>query len=677
MTIEDEKTLEKAGGQDDRWLFAGFAALVALAFAGYMGVVFSDYITLDDPQYVYANPMVQKGLTGETIVWAFTSVTVSNWHPVTMLSHLLDVTLFGVEYPGGHHATGLMLHIVNACLLFWVLLKATGMRGRAWVVAGLFAVHPIHVESVAWISSRKDVLSLMFVLLTMLTYMMWVESGRRMKGFWLVLGGCALALMSKPTAVTLPAVLLLMDFWPLKRLTKWGDLKELVVEKLPLMALCAAAAICTFIVQRTSNAMAGMDVMPMDARLANVPVSYARYLTKLAWPADLAVLYPHPVYWGAGAVAMAAVIVAAITIWAIYWGIKRDKRYVLVGWLWFLGVLVPMIGVVQVGSQSMADRYAYISFIGLYILVVWAVAEKLDGMRVTTRMRAVICAVVLVGLTLTTRTQVGYWTTPRALYAHGLTVTKGNFFLLNNLGEVCLSEGKPEEARGYLQEALKIHPGLAAGHENLGLALFQLGDYAGAAKEYRQAIELGSKRTATQLNLGWALVEGGRPQQALEVFKALDATDGAKPETQTGIGVALGRLNREKEAQAVFEGVLKEWPWYMAVRYHYAQMLLYWPGAKGDPMAAVNMLMPALKSEPGNTPVVLLMAEALWELNNEKNAMTLLEAALKDAPNDKRLQDAVRNGRAGGARNPYSSRPDERPTSTLPPITIPEYTKNY
>jgi protein O-mannosyl-transferase len=672
----NQQLMEDAQDPAGRWTLMGFLALIVLAFAGYMGVLFNDYITIDDPQYVYANEMVKKGLTGETIAWAFTSVTASNWHPLTMLSHLLDVSLFGVGEPGGQHGTALVLHIANACLLFWLLVKATGMTGRAWVVAALFAVHPIHVESVAWISSRKDVLSLFFVLLTMLAYVRWVERGRQVRDYWPIAAAYALALMSKPTAVTLPAVLLLMDFWPLKRWVAWKDVKGLVVEKLPLAGLCLAASVCTFIVQRLGNAMANASDVPMAARVMNAPVSYVRYLKKLLWPDDLAVLYPHPVYWGSAVVAFCVAVLVAVTCVVVYLAAKRGKGYALVGWLWFLGVLVPMIGLVQVGSQSMADRYAYISFIGLYIALVWGVAEALDAKRVNLRVRALVCIGVLVGLTLSTREQVGYWASPRSLYAHGVSVTKDNFFLLNNLGEAYLTEGKPDEALPYLKEAVRIHPGLIQGHENLGLALVQTGDYPGAVGEYRKAIELGSTRPATRLNLGWALLEAGQGKEALEVFRTMLDAQGPSPDVLTGMGASLAKIGREKDAKAMFDSVLKQWPDYMAVRYHYAKLLLTWkqggewthgPRAATDPMGAINMLMPALKSGPGNTPVVLLMAKALETAGNKQNARTLLEAAIKDSPNDKRLQDALKYGQ--GVVEEQVLPP------AAAPITIPQYTQ--
>jgi protein O-mannosyl-transferase len=623
---------------DARWVFLGLVGLVVLALAGHMGVIFNDYITLDDGQYIYQNPMVVKGLTPETFVWAFTSTTASNWHPVTMLSHLLDVTVFGIDNPGAHHGVSLFFHCANACLVFWVLFGLTGCCTRSWVVAALFAVHPIHVESVAWASSRKDVLSLFFVLLTLWNYVIWIENGRKTTGFVRILLFYALALMSKPTAVTLPALMLLLDFWPLKRFSDFKGFIRLALEKVPLMALCAGMAVLTFLVQKSSNAMADISAVPMSARLANAPVSYARYLGKLFYPNDLAVLYPYqhwPTYVTAGCLGL-LVFLTGLVVWAAISGVKGKYYYHVVAWFWFLGVLVPMIGVVQVGSQSMADRYAYISFIGLYVMVVWGAADFLDWAKVDVRARAVLCAGVLVALTMVTRVQVGYWAGPRPLYEHGVAVTKENFFLLNNLGEALLGEGRLAEARVALEESVRIHPGLVAGHENLGLVLMMLDEPGLAAREYQEALRLGSSRPATRLNLGWALLESGKPEEALGVFKDLEPS----ADSLTGVGAALAGMGKFEEARGVFDEVGRQWPGYSAVVYYRAKMLL----DQGDAGGAMGLLAQLVRAEPGNAPAVVLLAKAMEKNGDVAGARALMEDARQKFPGNARVN---RGGIAG------------------------------
>ncbi len=618
---------------DARTTFIGLVALVFITLIAYMGVAFNDYITLDDPGYVYQNPMVQKGLTPETAVWAFTSVNVSNWHPVTMLSHLLDVTLFGIENPGAQHGVSLLIHTLNACLLFWLLCKTTGMPGRAWVVAALFAVHPIHVESVAWISSRKDVLSLFFVLISMLAYVRWLDRGRKPVDYLLILLAYAMALMSKPTAVTLPALLLLLDLWPLNRFTSFKDLGKLTLEKIPLMFLAGIMSLVTYLTQQATHAMAGQEKLPIDARLANIPVSYVRYLRKLVYPEDLAVLYPHPASWTMLGVGVSVFVLLSLTKIVASEAAQERKKYSITGWLWFLGALIPMIGLVQVGSQSMADRYAYISFIGLYIMLVWMMANTLDQIRLDIRLRVVLCIGILACLVMVTRTQVGYWAGPESLYTRGIAVTKDNFFLLNNLGEVQLSLGRPREAKANLEEAVRLHPGLVQAHENLGLALMALDEPVAAAKEYQQALDLGSIRQSARLNLGWALLESGRPQDALEAFKAL----GTAPDALTGVAASLARLGKGAEARVVFEQVRAQAPGYTGVVYHQARMLL----DEGDAAGAAAMLLPIIQSEPGNAPAMLLMAKALAKKGDTASAQRVLEEARLRFPDNVRVEKAI------------------------------------
>jgi tetratricopeptide (TPR) repeat protein len=436
------------------------AALALLTLAAYLPTLHNGFVNLDDGLYVTGNPHVQQGITGAGVAWALTANVANNWHPLTLLSHLLDCQLFGLD-AAGHHATSLLLHLANVVLLFAVLRRLTGAVWRSAAVAALFAVHPAHVESVAWVAERKDVLSALFWLLAMAAYGRYAR--RPSVGRYLPVAlAMALGLAAKPMVVTLPFALLLLDIWPLERLgLGW---KRLAVEKLPLLALSAASSLVTLHYQRTSLAPLGLD--PWSLRLANAAVSYTAYLGKLLLPSNLAVFYPIPLAIPAWKVAGAVALLAILTALAVR--TARKAPWLLVGWLWFLGTLVPVIGLVQVGRQAMADRYTYIPSIGLFVAIVWGIAGLVGERRAVL---ATAAAVVIALLVAGTWMQAGTWRDSVTLYRHALAVTPDNYLAHLGLAKALVAKGDGAGAAEQYRAALALRPGLIEARAGLEAVL--------------------------------------------------------------------------------------------------------------------------------------------------------------------------------------------------------------
>jgi hypothetical protein len=486
----------------------------------YFPVTFSDFINYDDPEYITNNYYVQQGLQWSAIRWAFTAGYASNWHPLTWISHMLDCQLFGMN-PHAHHSVNLAFHILNAVLLLLLLERMTGQMWRSAVVAGLFALHPLHVESVAWISERKDVLSAFFFMLTLGAYVRYVEESKvhspQSKVFYsLSLLAFACGLMSKPMLVTLPFLLLLIDFWPLARFSI-SDLKtrrtvwvRLVLEKVPFFILSIAASVVTFLVQRSGGAVQPFETLPFSLRAANAIVACVKYLAKSVWPADLAPFYPYPDHVSILQISLAVAAIAGLTALVL---VLADKRpCVAVGWLWFLGSLVPVIGLVQVGGQSMADRYTYIPSIGLFIALVWGIRGRFPPSRDTAVWAGIASGIVLLGLGALTRVQAGYWKNSETLFRHALAVTGDNPVMQSYLGGVLVDEGKTTEGIVHLQEALRLNPAYAQAHGKLALAFDIQGRIPEALLEYHAALKWQPNLTEAQNNLAWLLATGPDPK---------------------------------------------------------------------------------------------------------------------------------------------------------------------
>jgi tetratricopeptide (TPR) repeat protein len=527
------------------------------------------FVNYDDDVYVTQNAIVQKGFTLAGIKWAFTTFHASNWHPLTWLSHMADCELFRLN-PGGHHLVSILFHAANAVLLFALIWRLTGALWPGAFVAALFAWHPLHVESVAWISERKDVLSTFFALLTLLSYARFakeskVQSPKSKVFYTLALLAFALGLMSKPMLVTLPFVMLLLDYWPLKRVTSCRLQVEgskvqrfqpatfnlqLVTEKFPFFLLSAGSCIVTFLAQKNS-AVASFATVPLSLRFENAIVAYAGYLWKTVWPANLAIFYPLPKNIAWPTVTAAAAILFFIS--SVVWFGRKRSPYLLVGWLWFLGTLVPVIGLVQVGDQAMADRYTYFPLIGIFLAVAFLAddcARRFCFLRIPISIAAVLILAMCLFLT---EKQLRYWRDSESLFTHALEVTNDNALahlnlgaaleeknetsralmeyqkalqlnpgrheIYNNIGKLLDGEGKPQEALPYCRDAVRLDPKSARSHNVLGIVLLELGRFDEATGEFSEAMRLDSNYAPPHFEMGRALLEQGRDADALPEFR--------------------------------------------------------------------------------------------------------------------------------------------------------------
>jgi len=490
---------------------------LALAFAGF--AVFWQvrsyaFINYDDPQYVTANPHVKAGLTRDSVTWAFTTSHAGNWHPLTWLSHMLDCQLFGTN-PRWHHLTNLLLHVINTLLLFAVLKRMTHALWQSAFVAAAFALHPLHVQSVAWIAERKDVLSTLFWILTMAAYLRYVEHPR-ITSYLLTLLALALGLMAKPMLVTLPFVLLLLDYWPLGRLqckhqnagkalpgskSQSPPLFHLLIEKIPLFILVLSSSIITFIVQQKSGAIKTAETFPWTVRLANALISYLTYIGKMIWPSRLAIFYPHP----AESVSISHAVLAALSLLAISAcaiRLARSHRYLLVGWLWYLGTLVPVIGLVQVGNQAFADRYTYIPLVGLFIIAAWGFPHLLAKYQHRKIVLGTSAVALLLALSICTRIHLRHWRNSISVFEHAIKVTHNNRMAYSNLGVAFLRQRKRDKAITHFTKALQIDPNHAMTHLNLGVALFQKASHDGAIMHFTEALRIQPDLAEAYVNLG-------------------------------------------------------------------------------------------------------------------------------------------------------------------------------
>ena len=503
---------------------------------------FSNY---DDDRYVTENPHIRQGLTAETIRWALIATEQANWHPLTWMSHALDASLFRLN-PAGHHFTSVLLHAMNVILLFLVLIWATGRFGPSLFIAALFAVHPINVESVAWIAERKNVLCTFFFFLTLWAYG-WYSRNPSWKRYLGVFALFVAALASKPMVITLPFVLLLLDYWPLDRVRAQSKEKshtwpKLVLEKWPLFALSMCSAVITMQAQQAGGSIRTTAEVSFGARIANAIYSYAMYLWQMVWPVRLAPLYPHPgdslQSWR---VLIAAVILIGISLAA--WKL-RSRGYPLVGWLWFLGTLVPVIGLVQVGEAAMADRYAYIPLIGVFVMIAFGLADwaELKHLEKWATLPA-IC--VLIALAWFTHRQIGYWQNNESLWSHTLAVTENNFVAEDNLGGALIAEGREEEAHTHFDAAARINPQDPMSRSNLGTYFQTHGQLQDAVKEYQAAIDATSDPAllaSTYANLGVADSGLQNDDRASEDFQhSLQYNPG-----QFNAWLGLGRLARKQ-----------------------------------------------------------------------------------------------------------------------------------
>jgi tetratricopeptide (TPR) repeat protein len=501
----------------------GLAVGICLSLAVLTWFVFGqtlwhDFVNYDDPRYVYENTRITSGLSISGIAWAFTHIHSLNWHPLTTISHMLDCQLYGLK-AGWHHFTNVFLHTLAAILLFLALRQLTGAVWRSAFVAAVFAIHPLRVESVAWIAERKDVLSGVFFMLTLLAYVYYVRLPRVTR-YLLVLLVFACGLMSKPMLVTLPFVLLLLDYWPLARLNSqfWRRL----LEKIPLIALSALSSIITFLVQKA--AVGRTEELPILERITNAVVSYVLYIWQMLWPVNLAVFYPHPEnrlpLWE-----IVSCLVFLICVMAVAITLRKRRPYLITGWLWYLGMLVPVIGLVQVGWQGRADRYTYLPQIGLYIAVTWGVADLTAFYRHQRTALSTAAILIIGALTWCAWVQTSYWHDSERLFRHAAAVTTNNDVADNNLGIVFLGQGKVDEAISLLQTAADLRPDNSPAHENLAKALLQKGRAAEALVHYRKLLELQPDNMEVHNIVGTVLVQQRRVSEGIEEWQKVLAVE--------------------------------------------------------------------------------------------------------------------------------------------------------
>ena len=527
-----------------RW--AACLLLAALVLAAYGPALNCGFVPLDDPAYVTQNPYIQNGLTWQSVAWAFRAGYASNWHPLTWLSHALDIQLFGLN-PAGHHATSVAFHLANSILLFLVLTRMTAAPWRSAMVAGLFAVHPLHVESVAWVAERKDVLSTFFWILSVWAYARYAEHSQRP---WLLasLALFALGLMSKPMVVTLPFVLLLLDCWPLRRA---GDLSSrticrLAVEKMPFFVLAAISCLVTYLVQKNGGSVSSLNHISLGARLDNLPVAYERYLEKTFWPATLEAFYAHPRFWPWWRVVLAGSLLAAITAWAVLrW---KKQPYLAVGWFWFLGMLVPVIGLVQVGNQSMADRYSYLPIVGIFIMAVWGAGELL-----TARTAAILGSLIILVCAGLTWRQTHAWRNYMTLFVPIAEDTAASYDVFFNLALYWQNHGDPAKAATYYEKCLASKPDYALAHNNLGYLLLQNGKAGDAMTHFEAALRSQPVYPEASYNLGRACLSNGLPQRAVDCFRDALKTQPDVAAINLSMGDALEKLGKFDSAIAYFE----------------------------------------------------------------------------------------------------------------------------
>jgi len=534
------------------------AALALLTLACFANALPRTFVNYDDDVYITDNAHVKNGLAPAELGWALTTFHAANWHPATWISHMFDVQLFGLD-ARKHHLVNLLLHAANAAILFLLLARMTGAAWCSAFAAALFAIHPLHVESFAWIAERKDVLSTLLWLLTTAAWLRYLRL-KTAAAYVPVTLLYALGLMAKPMLVTLPFTLLLLDVWPLRRLALSGkasrsDWTRLVREKAPLFALSAASCVVTSIAQGRGGAVQDLMRYPLEGRIANAFVAYAAYLGKTVWPSGLAVFYPYrPFELSSWPVLGAVLAVAGATALAL--AFKRRAPYVAFGWFWYVGTLVPVIGLVQVGGQSMADRYTYVPLIGLFVAVAWGWADAFGRTAVVRTIGVAAACAWLVALSAASQLQLGTWADRKTLFRHAAAVTTDNCLAHEKLGVTLLDEGDIAGAITHLNEAIRILPGYPDAHYNLGLAMVRQGRPADAVEEFKQVIQLDPTSAIAHNNLGGAYIQLGRLDAALEEINAAIRIDPASREAHFNLANLLAQTGRDADAVEAYAKAL-------------------------------------------------------------------------------------------------------------------------
>lgn len=625
------------------------AGLVLVTVAVYAQVVHFDFVGIDDPDYVTENRHVLGGLTGTNIAWAFTSLEKANWHPLTWLSLMLDAELGGKD-PFAFHLTNVVLHVANTLLLFGVLLKMTGRPGPSATVAAWFAVHPLHVESVAWVTERKDTLSTLLGFASLAAYARYATR-HSWGSYGLALLGFGLSLMAKPMLVTLPFILLLLEFWPLGRwnpasATRVGWWRSIPLwDKAPFLALAAASGWITLHAQAKGASVGSFEHFPLGVRIANALVSYVHYAAKMLWPTGLAVQYPYEFdVLSPLNVSLCALLLVSVTAASVW--MARSRPYLLVGWLWYLVTLVPVIGLVQVGAQPMADRYTYVPLVGLFLAIVWGAADLLPFERGTQRIRSGVLAAAAIVTTIllagTAHVQASHWRDTGELFTHALAVSPRNAMARNGLGLDCYERGELDSSVAHYREAIRISPRFVDAHINLAAALVRMGQPAGAASEYALALGLRPGDAETHANLGLVLTQMGRLAEAAGHFaEALRLAPG-EPLAHKGLGYLLAQQGRNEEAAAHLRAGLEGNPEDAATRVNLATVEARL-GRLGEAAAQLDL---ALRIEPNNVAARINLGILLVQQGRPREAIAQFSEVLRRNPGDEIARANLERARA-------------------------------
>lgn len=612
------------------------AALLWLATVGlFLPVRHFDFIDFDDDEYVTADQLTQSGFSLASFKHAWVDPVSDNWHPLTILSHELDCQLYGLD-AGAHHVTNLLFHALNVVLVFLLFCRLTGAFWRSACVAALFGWHPLHVESVAWIAERKDVLSACFGLLGLLAYVRHArESGTPGAGrawafvksvpYWLALGCFFAGLLSKPVLVTWPFVLLLLDYWPLERFQP-GCRWRLLAEKIPFFVLTVVISLTTYLVHKRTGDMKMLESLPFALRFENALIAYVRYLGKTIWPVDLAPFYPHPGHWPMGEVLLAGALLAGLTGWV--WVRRTRRPYLVTGWFWFAGTLVPMIGLVQVGRDAIADRYTYLAHLGLFTMLVWGAAEAGKRWGPGRLVLAGLAAAVLLGCGVATRQQLGYWQNSETLFRHALAVTPDNDVARNNLGTALLVNGQTNAAIEDFRQAIRLKADCVDAYYNLGQALRKAGDPDGSMANYRKAIQLRPAFYQAHYNLGTELSEQGQTNEAISELAEAIRYRLNDFEAHRRLGVLLAGRGQTNEAAGEFEAAIWLKPDDAEAHYDLGCLL----AKSGKAAAAIGEFEADLRLNTNDVEGCYKLGNLLAKTGQKEEAMRCFQQAVRLKP---------------------------------------------
>jgi tetratricopeptide (TPR) repeat protein len=667
------ETAEKSSGENavrsaslnNKTKYFVFAALAVLCLVIYAQTFGFDFINLDDDLYVYENPFVWKGFNPANLSWALTAFHASNWHPLTWISHQLDASFFGMN-AGAHHAMNVIFHIANSILLFTVVKKLTGAFWRSAIVAALFAIHPAHVESVAWIAERKDVLSTLFWLLTTWAYLRFVEtrveSRNELQGneseksaanekaknlsipdsrlptkfYFLTIVLFALGLMAKPMLVTLPFTLVLLDYWALERFERWNfkNLLPLVVEKIPLFALSAISAALTILAQKAGGAIQSVETISLSDRIINAVVAYAKYFVMLFYPANLGVWYPFDNNFSTPTVIASIVFLAVVTALCL-WQI-RERKYLFVGWFWFLGTLVPVIGILQVGRQALADRYTYVPYIGLSIAVVWLFAEVFERLKLNKTAIVAVCAACILALTAIAFRQASFWKTSETLYARALSVTGKNYLVKNNLCDYLDKKNRLDEAAAQCQSAISDNPELPDAYNTLGAIQLKQNKFDAARANFEKAVALKPDFVLGYANLSLVAMNqndfdaaGENLKKAIEIDRGGFFDPQRQLEAYSGLALAAFRQKRYDKAAEFFQKSLEIAP----ANAEFSRNLGMSLHKQGKSVDGIKILEETIRKNPNLPEVYNTLGLIYAEQYRREEAIAQFQKALQVNPN--------------------------------------------